>query len=257
MPGAVGKRLPLPWRGLSDVVKMHTKEVVIVAGAPGGGKSTFSVNLAMNVDYPVLYLAQDTPASVIGRMTALATGVDVTTAQRNLRQRDMLEEISIKLEAARPHLILERKPVSVERLKHLVEALTEWLGEAPPLIIIDNLIDLLVPGSTHGEMQFYTTAIPQIKHIANEYGTCIMMLHHVTRSGDSRESGRGTAPLKMNDLLFAGEREARHVWGVYNNGEDTMNVQILKQQDGAADPDGNIEVPLRWYPSLGKLTELE
>jgi len=35
-------------------------------------------------------------------------------------------------------------------------------------------------------------------------------------------------PLTMNSLLFAGEREARHVWGVYNNGADTLHIQVLK-----------------------------
>ena len=50
------------------------------------------------------------------------------------------------------------------------------------------------------------------------------------------------------------EREAEHVLGIYHDQQKTaLHVQILKQRDGEADPEGEMEVSLRWHPSLGRL----
>ena len=58
----------------------------------------------------------------------------------------------------------------------------------------------------------------------------------------------------MTDLLYSGEREAEHVLGIYHDQQKTvLNIQILKQRDGEADPEGEMEVRLRWHPSMGRL----
>jgi hypothetical protein len=85
--------------------------------------------------------------------------------------------------------------------------------------------------------------------MANKYNCAVIVLHHVTK-GDHAD---GRSGISMNSLLYAGEREARHIWGVYNDGADTLQVQVLKQQDGPADPGGKLEIPLRWTPRLGSL----
>ena len=58
----------------------------------------------------------------------------------------------------------------------------------------------------------------------------------------------------MTDLLYSGEREAEHVIGVFHNVEKSnMSIQILKQRDGDADPEGGLFVPLVWHPRMGRL----
>ena len=60
--------------------------------------------------------------------------------------------------------------------------------------------------------------------------------------------------ITMADLLHGGEREARHVWGVYHDEDATeMSVQVLKQQDGPAKPNGELEIVLSWIPEIGHL----
>lgn len=252
---AIGTRLYLPWRNLNRVIRLHTKELVVLAGAPGGGKSLLAVNMAMGVDYPCLYFAQDSPASVLVRMASVA--LDMTHNEAHGMMSKRREEMAEMMEDVRPTLVFERGAVTVDRVRESAEALTEWLGEAPPLIFIDNLIDMIVEGYTSSETGFYATALPKLKQMANELNTTVVLLHHVIRSGESRKEGRGRSGIKMSDLLFAGEREARHVWGVYNDGKDTLHVQVLKQQDGPADPDGGMEERLRWYPKMNKVVMLE
>ena len=252
---AIGTRLNLPWRSLNRIIRLHTKELVVLAGAPGGGKSMLAVNLAMGVNYPTLYFAQDSPASVLVRMSSLALGVEHVEAHRLLSMER--EDLAEKLEDVRPTLLFERGAVTFDRVQDSVLALSEWLGEAPPLVIIDNLIDMIVEGYAPSETTFYATVLPKLKQLANTANTSIIVLHHVIRSGESRKEGRGRSPIKLSDLLFAGEREARHVWGVYNDGNDRMMVQVLKQQDGPADPEGSMYETLRWYPKLNRLVGLE
>lgn len=251
---STGRKLVLPWAHFNEHISLRTKELVVMAGAPGGGKSTVAVNMVMGMDVPTLYFAQDSPASVLSRMAAIATQEETRKTFRALSDKKEREIIAKRLEDTRPTLIFERGAMTIEGIKERVEALQEWLGEYPPVVVIDNLIDMIVPGTTHGDNSFYTTALPLLKQMANEYNLAVVVLHHVTRGGGKGNShGRGRAGMTMNDLLFAGEREARHVWGVYNDGDDHVYLQVLKQQDGAADPDGGLKLPLKWYPKLGRL----
>lgn len=256
-PGAAGTRLPMPWVALNELVTVRTGELVTMAGAPGGGKSTVAVNLAMMVNYPVLYLAQDSPHSVLGRLAAIGSGNTTRDAARIIANEHRREEFAEELADTRPTLVINRGAVTLDLIEQKVYALREWLGKAPPLVIVDNLIDTIVPGTTHGDMSFYTTALPTLKQMAIENDFTCILLHHVTKGGRDSKHSRGTDAMKMNDLLFAGERESRHVWGVYHNeGSTEMYIQVLKQQDGRADPDGKLAVGLRWHPALGRLASM-
>ena len=249
--GGAGRRLPLPWAAVNDLVTLRTNELVMLAGAPGGGKSTLSVNLAMDLKVPVLYFAQDSPNSILSRMTAVGSETD-TKKTAEWMATD-LERIGLadRLEGVRPTLLINRGAITFEQFEQKAFAFREWLGVYPPVIIIDNLIDMIVEGSHPSEAAFYATVLPRLKQFANKNNCTIICLHHVKRSD---EKGTGTAGINMNDLLFAGEREARHVWGVYRSPQnDRLFLQILKQQDGVADAMGGLAVPLRWYPAMGRL----
>jgi replicative DNA helicase len=253
---SMGTRIHLPWRALNQLVTLRTGELVIIGGAAGGGKSTLAANMAINMTDPMLYCAQDSPASVLSRMTALALGTETGSIQVGMTDEEERAIIASRLEDVRPSLVFHRGPITVAYLKEMCIALREWMGIAPRAIIIDNLIDLMVAGRSHHETTFYSVALPELKRLALEQDTCIIALHHVTRGGGSKH-GRGEYPMMITDLLYAGEREARHVWGVYNDGGGNIYVQVLKQQDGRADPDGGLRVQLHWYPKLGKLASVE
>ncbi len=248
---AIGQKLVLPYKSMNDAISFRTRDLTILAGAPGGGKSTLAVNLAMKMEYPTLYLAQDSPASVLSRMTSLVTqdAINVTAEALTSDQKYAIAE---RLANIRPTLVFERGAVTIEGIELRLEALAEWFGEPPKLVFIDNLIDLIVEGTTHGDTSFYTKALPALKRMANKYNTAVIALHHVVKGSGSRQAD-GRTPIEMNQLLHAGERESRHVWGVYNDGAGVIKVQVLKQQDGPADPGGSLEIPLRWTPRLGSL----
>jgi len=255
--GTVGQPIPLPWPTLNRDLKMHTKELVLVAGAPGAGKSVVALNVAVTQDTPVIYFAQDSPLSVKTRWAALTLGVEINWVTDQLRNEDKKPAILAELaESTSPNMFVHEGAITVERIGQWLEALTEILGIAPPLVIIDNLIDLIVPGYSYTDMQFYSHALSELKQMSIKYDVCMMALHHVTRRGGEQNNphGLGTRALKMTDLLYSGEREAEHVLGVWHSvNKDKLSVQILKQRDGDADPEGGLMTDLLWHPRLGSL----
>ena len=215
-----------------------------------------AVNMAMDMDVPILYCAQDSPNSILARMSAVGTGSKTSEMSMMFETQSQRDVLSERLAGKRPTLVFNRGALTFEQLEQRVWAMREWLGGYPPLVFIDNLIDMIVPGTPHTETAFYATVLPKLKQMCNEQDMTVIGLHHVTRGGGSETShGTGTRAIKMNDLLFAGERESRHVWGVFHPpGDDhILNVQILKQQDGPADPNGGMIVPLRWFPEHGRI----
>jgi len=254
--GTVGDPIPMPWPRLNEALQLHTKELAIVAGAPGAGKSVFALNVAMSLDEPVLYLAMDSSPSVYARSAALALRAEVDWVYDVLRDEDAKPRLLEDLRDANPNMFINAGAVDVGGIEARLEALTEILGYAPKLVIIDNLIDLIVEGHVHTDTGFYAAALNPLKQMAIRHDTCIMALHHVTRKGgeNSNPHGLGTRALKMTDLLYSGERESEHVLGIYHDHKkDRMNIQILKQRDGEADPEGGLSVPTIWHPSYGRL----
>lgn len=246
----------MPFPRLERAVQLHTKELALVAGAPGAGKSVFALNIAMSLNDPVLYFAQDSAPSVFARVAALALGEEITYIYDSLRHAERKHKIINDLQDEYPDLFIHAGALTVEDMGARLVALEEVLGQAPKLVIIDNLIDTIVPGHHHQEIGFYASTLNGLKQMAIKHNTCIMALHHTTRRGgeNSNPHGLGTRALKMTDLLYSGEREAEHVLGVYHSiDKKTLHVQVLKQRDGDADPEGGLEVSLVWHPPLGSL----
>lgn len=251
-----GTRVRLPFPRLNRAVDLRTRELLVVGGAPGSGKSTLAVALAVKLAEPTLYIVQDSPASVLARIAANVLRIPTSMAHHMLTEKDpaTLNQLATKVGPER--LMITSGAHTVGLIKEKLDAYHEWAGGPPSVVVLDNLVDTRSEKGTAAENIFYADVLLSLKQVAIETDCLFVVLHHVTRAGRDGEHDMGRQPIKMRDLLFAGEREARHVWGVYNNGKNVMQVQILKQQDGMADPLGSVRIPFAWDPAYSSLTEL-
>lgn len=247
----IGEKLDLPWPLLNRDFDLRTRTLNVVMAAESAGKSVFALNLAMNIDGLVLYCAQDSAPSVLARSAALCLGREINVVKAQLEDEHERQEVLAAIQDDIPNLLFNVGPVTVEEIGELIEAIVEFYGESPRLIIVDNLIDLVVPGHVNTDVAFYASALNPLKQLAVDNNTAVMALHHVTKGDDKLA---GTQKLKLKDMLYAGSREAANVLGIYHNDRKTrMYVQILKQRDGEADADGGMRHDLVWHAPYGRL----
>ena len=244
-----GKKVDIPFRGLADLVNLKTGQLMVIAGAPGSGKSHFAANWAWRARTPVVYWAMDDSTTTLETLTALASGNKTSEVSFEGDAKPYWVDY-LRKKGKREDLIPLMSGRTVQALKDRLEAYEEWLMEVPPLVLVDNTYNLKVEDHNYMETGFYAEVLPEVLELAKEKGTCICLLHHVKRG----DAALGTHPLKMSDLLFAGEKEAAHVWGIYHQeGKRQMFVQVLKQRNGKAEGNGGLSVRLDWTPEEGRL----
>lgn len=241
-----GRPIEIPFRQLAELVTFRTGQIAVLAGAAGSGKTTLAANWAWRSHDPILYLAQEDPFETMKIFVALAT----QSKKDDVRASDVVHW-SKRVTDLREELVIQTGAQSVQALESFIVALTEWLGAAPPLIIIDSLFDLKVESDTsYMDTGYYAEVLPGLKDLTLKYDVGMVLQHHVNRG-----HGLGTDPLRMTDLLFGGEKEAAHVWGVYHaENSRQLFVQVLKQRSGSADPNGVLHnITLDWQPEMGVL----
>ena len=233
---------------MAELVDFRTGQIAVLAGAAGSGKSTFAANWAAKSTDPILYLAQEDPFSTYQVMTAV-----LTHSKRTDIYRKEVDYWSDKVrDRGREELIIQEGGQTVESIEARIIALTEWLMEPPPLIIVDSVFDLRSDAGGYMESAFYADVMPGLKALTLKYDTSFLLQHHVKREG---KQALGTEPLTMTSLMFGGEKEAAHVWGVYHREDKReMYIQVLKQRGGRADATGKLSVTLDWDAASGWLT---
>jgi hypothetical protein len=244
-----GRLVDIPFRGLDDLVKIRTGQLLVISGHAGSGKTTLCANWAWRASQPRLYLAQEDPFTTIQLLVALAT----SQPKDNIRPKDK-DHWADRLRALRnqPELDFVTEAQTIEKLESRLIALNEWLMESPPLVFIDSLFDLKVEGTNYMDNAYWATVLPALKQLAHTYDVCFVCQHHANKRDGNKSPG--TEPLTLGSLLFGGEKEAAHVWGVYHSENNRqMYVQILKQRNGKADPSGRLYVTLDWQPEEGML----
>ena len=136
----------LPWDALNRKLKLHTRELAVVGGAPAAGKSVFALNLAMSEELkhqPVLYLAQDSVPSVLGRLAALALNEPIDQTMNRLRDPEKKLELLEELQDVRPNLFIHGGALQFEDIQLRVEALSELYGRSPVLVLKDKCDTLI------------------------------------------------------------------------------------------------------------------
>lgn len=223
---------------------LQKSDLIIVAGRPSMGKTTFAMNLAehaaLNQDKPVLVFSLEMPAdSLIFRMLSSIGRID----QTRLRSGQLEDEDWPKLTAAiaklkdRPLLIDDTVGLSPTEMRARARRVAREYGGVA-LVVVDYLQLMQIKGFGDNRVGEISEISRSLKTLAREFECPVIALSQLNRGLEQRPNKR---PV-MSDLRESGaiEQDADIIAFVYRDevyNEDTQDkgvaeIIIGKQRNG-------------------------
>lgn len=240
MAGERKKAVSLPWKiAQKHTGGLYSGEVLVIAGAPGMGKSALAVQIATHCAFvhgPVAFFALEMGKDdTIRRMVASKSGVnvrDIRSGSITLGQLDRVHkatsnvaEYAIKLFGSAP----QKSTADIRRLCHRVRD-----ERGLSLIVVDHPGYLREVGLGYGKAskhERYEHAYVQLKLAAAELDVPIILVQHLNREGMDRRPG-------LKDLRDGGNLEGHAHMVFFPYRPDILNnpsmgeIFIAKNRDG-------------------------
>ena len=246
-----GEPLPSCFKSFeASKIIIRRAEVSMFAGAPGAGKSTLALAIALKTNVPTLYISADTNAHTMAmRLIAMAGNMSQQMAE-NLLKKDPDKANEILLLNNHLFWSFESTP-TLKDLDDEVSAFETVWGRSPTLIVVDNLMDIAMDG--HEEFQGMRAAMKELKYLARDTNAAVLVLHH-TKEGfegypcQSRSSIQGLVNQIPAMVLTIGQMK---------QGDDNfLCVAPVKNRYGKADQTGNNYVTLSFNPESMHLDDV-
>ena len=185
------KATPLPdvWADLAaKQIKFRRGQVCMVAAAPNAGKSMFGLIYAVKAKVPTLFFSADTDTTtVMMRAAAHTSGHNQVNVEQNLSADSHHYDVHFeKLKHIK--WVFDSSP-SLDDIELEVKAYVELYGQAPELIVIDNLMN--VAAETDNEWAGLRAIMMELHDMARKTEACVLVLHHVS---EQSEYGSATEP---------------------------------------------------------------
>jgi len=182
--GVLTKATPLPdvWKALSaKQIKFRRGQVCMVAGAPNAGKSMFALVYAMKANVSTLFFSADTDTTtVMMRAASIASGHSQVSVELNLsNDKHYYDKHFGKLSHIK--WVFDSSP-SLDDIELEIRAYVELYGQAPELIVIDNLMN--VAAETDNEWAGLRAIMMELHDMARKTEACVLVLHHVSEQSE-------------------------------------------------------------------------
>ena len=241
---------------------MQPSDLIIVAGRPSMGKTTFAMNLVENAllktELPVLVFSMEMPSdSIVMRMLSSLGRIDQTKVRSGkLEEEDWPRLTSaVNMLKGQPLYIDDTAALSPTELRSRARRVAREHQGKLGLIMVDYLQLMRVPGSTEGRTAEISEISRGLKALAKEMDCPVVALSQLNRSLEQRPNKR---PVN-SDLRESGaiEQDADLIIFIYRDevyNEDSpekgiAEIIIGKQRNG---PIGTVRLAF-----LGKYTKFE
>ena len=241
---------------LDEMVELRAKQLTIIAGRPGMGKSALAGNIASTCARetdkgPVAVFSLEMSAtSLIMRMMSGDAGMSERSVGEMLLAGKLVE-VAARMHKFNLH-IDDRPGLSVEDIRRGLMALTK-----PRLVIVDYL-QLARLDSTLDRHDLRIGAVTKgLKAISKDFDCHVIALAQLNRGVEQRE---GNIP-RMSDLRDSGniEEDADNVWLLYRPGyykqdvaDTEAKIVIGKQRHGRT---GMVDVG--WMPTQQRFVDAQ
>lgn len=231
--------LPDAYPGLANSkykVRLRRGEVVMVAGPPGAGKSVFALVAALRLagqGVPVLYISADSnEATMAARAAACVTGHPVDVVARTIEIGLWSEEYGGRMAALPIRFEYDDTDPSIDDIANGLTAFMEVWGEAPQVIVLDNLMNMSTDGD---EWQGLRSAVKQLHYIARKSKACVLVLHHTSEQDGSivgcappRSAIQGKVSQLPALILTIANRDGELLVGVVKNRHGPDDVKATQ-----------------------------
>ncbi|PRB81493.1 replicative DNA helicase [Pseudomonas sp. MYb185] len=229
-----------------ETAGLQPADLIIVAGRPSMGKTTFGVNLVENAlvaraDQPAFIFSLEMPREqLVMRLLASMGKINLQrlrTGQLEDEDWPKLTLAATKLKAVEDRLIIEDEGgLSASALKARARRFARRFGK-PSMIMVDYLQLMHEPGRENRNLEIASISMA-LKQLAKELDTPVVALSQLNRSVDQRPNKRPT----NSDLRDSGsiEQDADVIMFVYRDevyhpetpDTGTAEVIIGKQRNG-------------------------
>jgi len=241
--GEEGQALPPYVDRLSAIGAVARRgSVSLVAAAPGRGKSALITNWVIRRGIKTLYFSLDTDRVTLGtRILAGILNTPVSVVQEAVDNDDPRVTETLEAETSNVWFSFDPSP-SMDDIYDEIQAYAYVQGEFPELIVIDNIKD--VRGYGEGEdYKAHGRTVDAAQQIARETSSHVALLHHTKGAYEN-----GDVPIPLGGLLGNLGKTPRLVLTLYQATPGVMQICVVKNSYGRADPSGNLQVPVAWLP---------
>lgn len=222
-------------------------ELIIIAGRPGMGKTSFALNIAENValknKLPVaVFTLEMTGEQLVQRMISANARVDQSSIKRGDLTHNEMDNLYLSVDALRqaPIHIAETPGINVIDLRARVRRLKDRVGELG-LVVIDyvQIMSGFKSGSNTNRAQEIADISRALKALALEISVPVILLSQLNREVESRHDKRpNIADLRESGAL---EQDADIIILLYrdeyynpeSNDKGIAEVHIAKNRSGS------------------------
>ena len=173
-----------------DLAAIKPGYVVVLAGGPGSGKTTFMLNLMNKVRHiNWLFLSIE------------MTGIDITEKYLKITEIDWKNKKSIETfkEEMKNIITIDKPNIDVREISNYANLIKSKTGRMPDAIVIDYLSLMISKG--HNQTERAISISKQLKKIAKELKVIIFVLSQVPKD----LAGDGNIPLGLDSPKDSGE----------------------------------------------------
>jgi len=183
--GTAGAVLPdiTPELGRAKI-KLRRAQVAMFAAQPNGGKSLLALWYSVMRKIPTLYVSADTdPHSTMWRAAAMLSGRDMDQVETLMEQDP--QWVADTLQGAKHVRFAFDPSPTLSDVDLELQAYKEVMGEPPVLLVVDNLMNV-IGGDGANEWTGMREVMSAMHHFARTTGACVLILHHVSESGQTK-----------------------------------------------------------------------
>ena len=229
---------PLPRvEGLRDLYAMgfapRRGNVIMVAGRSGSGKSALAQWWTAQLSrhgLSVLYFSADmSPFTASARLASMATGHTLEEVEQGMESNP---EYFTTAADEYPIRFAFDNPLTLEGIEQELLVDVALNNRYPDIIVIDNLVDF---EGGESDYQAQMSIMQYVTELSRITGATVLILHHAT---DKTDASVRTPPSRRDIKSGLSEKPELTLTVAVDPDRDLLNIAVVKQRMGPADPTG-------------------